>query len=303
MAVQGWGQTLGPHRLWLVIVAISGHCLWPISSVSAAIQGERSAANKKLCLKDLPILSPRPLLIDAGRRLALFAGVLALVVIALALVGGLTWRGAVIAQITYGLIAVGVLAGLGYHPYGRFGPANVVTLTRAAYAALLVGLLGDGTLGLGESGRWALVVAGAAALMLDGIDGWLARRSRLASAFGARFDMETDALSVLALSALVYRSGQVGAWVLTAGLMRYIFVVAGYLWPPLAAPLPPSQRRRIVCVILIVGMLAALAPPVAAPTARAICLAGLLLLIYSFGADCLRLAAASRETGATAASG
>jgi phosphatidylglycerophosphate synthase len=245
-------------------------------------------------------LAPRPLLIDAGRRLALFAGILALVAIALMLAGGLTWRGVLVTQVTYALIAAGVLAGLGYHPYRSFGPANIVTLTRAAYAALLVGLLGQGTISLGESGRWALVVAGAAALALDGIDGWLARRSRLASAFGARFDMETDALSVLALAALVYRSGQVGAWVLTAGLMRYIFVMAGYLWPPLAAPLPPSQRRRIVCVILIVGMLAALAPPVEAPMAQRLCLLGLLLLVYSFGADCVRLAAASRERGAPA---
>jgi phosphatidylglycerophosphate synthase len=245
-------------------------------------------------------LSPRPLLIDAGRRLALLAGVLGIASAALALAGGLTWRGVLVAQIAYALIAAGVVAGLGYHPYRRFGPANVVTLTRAAYAALLIGLLGDGTAGLGESGRWALVMAGAAALALDGIDGWLARRSRLASAFGARFDMETYALSVLALSALVYRSGQVGAWVLTAGVMRYIFVSAGYLWPPLAAPLPPSQRRRIVCVMLIVGMLAALAPPVGTPTAQGLCLVGLMLLVYSFGADCVRLAAASRERGAPA---
>jgi phosphatidylglycerophosphate synthase len=245
-------------------------------------------------------LSPRPLLIDAGRQLALLAGILALMAVALALAGGLAWRGVLVALVAYGLIAAGVVAGLAYHPYRRFGPANVVTLARAAYAALLIGLLGDGTGSLGESGRWALVVAGTVALALDGVDGWLARRSRLASAFGARFDMETDALSVLALSALVYRSGQVGAWVLTAGLMRYIFVLAGYLWPPLAAPLPPSQRRKVVCVILIVGMLAALAPPVGAPRAQALCLVGLVLLVYSFGADCVRLAAASRERGAPA---
>jgi phosphatidylglycerophosphate synthase len=245
-------------------------------------------------------LSPRPLLIDAGWRLALLASVLAVVVLALALAGGLTWRGVPVALGAYGLIAAGVLASLGYHPYRRFGAANVVTLARAAYAALLIGLLSDWSVSLSESGRWALVAAGALALMLDGVDGWLARRSRLASAFGARFDMETDALSVLALSALVYRSGQVGAWVLTAGLMRYIFVLAGYLWPPLAAPLPPSQRRKVVCVILIVGMLAALAPPVGASTAQGLCLVGLVLLVYSFGADCVRLAIPSRERGAAA---
>ena len=245
-------------------------------------------------------MSPRPLLIDAGRRLALLAGVLAVVAVTLAVTGGLAWRGVGVALVAYGLITTGVVAGLGYHPYRRFGAANVVTLTRAAYAALLVGILSDGTASLGETGRWALVASGAAALALDGVDGWLARRSHLASVFGARFDMETDALSVLALSALVYRSGQVGPWVMTAGLMRYIFVLAGHLWPPLAAPLPPSQRRKVVCVILIVGMLTALAPPVGTATAQGLCLVGLVLLVYSFGADCVRLAAASRESGAPA---
>jgi multidrug efflux pump subunit AcrA (membrane-fusion protein) len=38
--------------------------------------------------------------------------------------------------------------------------------------------------------------------MLDGVDGWLARRHEIASRFGARFDMEVDALLILALSVL-----------------------------------------------------------------------------------------------------
>ena len=245
-------------------------------------------------------MSPRPLLIDAGWRLALFALALALVTLGLAYLGGLGARGVLVALIAYGLIAAGIVAGLAYHPYRRFGAANAVTLARATYTALLIGVLGDGAATLGDSGRWALAAAGAGALVLDGLDGWLARRSRLESAFGARFDMESDALFVLALSALVYRSGQVGPWVLTTGLMRYMFVLAGYLWPALAAPLPPSQRRKVVCVILIVAMLVALAPWVGAPMARGLCLAGLALLVYSFGADCVRLAAASRGRGAPA---
>ena len=37
-------------------------------------------------------------------------------------------------------------------------------------------------------------------LALDGLDGWAARRQGLVSAFGARFDMEVDALLILALA-------------------------------------------------------------------------------------------------------
>lgn len=246
-----------------------------------------------------PPLSPRPLLIDTGWRLALFGGALAAVAVALAPRAGLGWRGLAIALLAYGVVAALVLAGLGHHaPHRRFGPANGVTLVRAGYVALLVGVLGEG-LALGDAGRWALVITGAAALALDGLDGWTARRSGFASAFGARFDMEVDAAFVLALAALVYTAGQAGVWVLASGLMRYLYVAAGWLWPPLAAPLPPSLRRKTICVVQIVVLLVALAPPVGPAAAGLLCLAGLVLLSYSFGADCLRLAAARRAEGPT----
>lgn len=239
-------------------------------------------------------MSPRPLLIDAGWQLALLGGVLALIGLALMPLTGLDWHGLAAALLAYGAIAALVLAGLGQHaPHRRFGPANRMTLLRAAYTALLLGVLAEG-LPIGEAGRWLLVASGAAALALDGVDGWAARRSGFASPFGARFDMESDALFVLALSALVYRTGQAGAWVLTVGAMRYIFIVAGWLWPPLTMPLPPRQRRKVICVGVIVTLLAALAPPVGPLTGRWLCLGGLLLLLYSFTADCVALAARGR---------
>ncbi len=238
-------------------------------------------------------MSQRPLLIDAGWQLGLLGGALVLVALALVPIAGLGWPGIAACLLAYATITALILAGLDRHaPHRRFGPANRVTLVRAAFAALLIGILAAGVRP-GPAGRWALLATGTVALLLDGVDGWAARRTGLASPFGARFDMESDALFVLALSALVYRSGQADAWVLTAGLMRYIFVVAGWLWPPLAAPLPPSQRRKAVCVILIVTLLAALAPPVGPIAARWLCFGGLLLLTYSFGADCVRLAAAA----------
>ena len=243
-------------------------------------------------------MSPRPLLIDAGRQLALLGGVLALVAVALMPLAGLGWHGLSAALVAYAGIAALVLAGLGQHaPHHRFGPANRVTLLRAAYTALLVGILAEG-LPIGPAGRWVLVVSGVAALALDGLDGWTARRSGFASRFGARFDMESDALFILALAALVYRSGQAGGWVLIIGAMRYIFVAAGRRWPVLAAPLPPSQRRKAVCVGVIVVMLVSLAPPVTPMMGRWLCLGGLLLLAYSFAVDCLRLALRTRDAPA-----
>ena len=135
----------------------------------------------------------------------------------------------------------------------RFGSPNVVTLLRAGIAALVTGLalealaIGNGLLAtpgeVGDLWAWAVPVGAFIALALDGVDGWLARRRRIASAFGARFDMEADALLVLGLSLAVLASGRAGPWVLVAGALRYAFVAGGVLWPALSAPLPPSFRR------------------------------------------------------------
>src|SRR4051794_31124111 len=64
-----------------------------------------------------------------------------------------------------------------------FGAANVVTSLRL----LLVIALGVGLHGAPGLVLAALVLA---VLALDGLDGWLARRAGLVSAFGAHFDME-----------------------------------------------------------------------------------------------------------------
>ena len=57
--------------------------------------------------------------------------------------------------------------------------------------------------------------------VLDGIDGWLARRTGMASDFGARFDMETDAALIMVLALLAWQFGKAGVWVLASGLLRY----------------------------------------------------------------------------------
>ncbi len=240
-------------------------------------------------------LSTRPLLLDAGWRLALLGAGVALCGVALMKLAGLGWRAPAGALLGYGAVAALVLAGLAQHaPHRRFGAANMVTLTRAAAVAVMLGVLAEGGIP-SPFGRWLLALAGTAALLLDGVDGWAARKTGLASHFGARFDMEVDALFVLVLAALVWRAGQAGAWVLTAGLMRYMFLGAGRLWPVLAAPLAPSFRRKAICVAVIVMLLAAL-PPLLAPTAAGtLCLAGLGLLCYSFGADAVALVARQRR--------
>jgi len=173
-----------------------------------------------------------------------------------------------------------------------FGAANGVTLVRAALTVLLVALLGVApTPALG----WTLVGLGVAGVALDGIDGALARSRNEASDFGARFDMETDALLILVLAALVWQHGKAGVWILAAGLLRYAFVASSWAFRWLGAALPPSVRRQAVCVVQIVSLLGALAPVVAPPWSAALAFAGLAALVWSFALDVHWLARHARS--------
>ena len=185
------------------------------------------------------------------------------------------------------------------HPHHRFGPANRLTLLRFALCALLVGLLGEAN-ARGDAIAWLLIVVATVTALLDALDGALARRSGLASEFGARFDMETDAWLTLVLCLLLLHFDRLGAWVLAAGLMRYAFVAAARAWPWLSAPLPPSRRRQAVCVAQITTLIVCLGPIVPRALATPLAAASLMALTLSFGLD-LRYLAHSRKSRQTAA--
>lgn len=190
----------------------------------------------------------------------------------------LVWRGLGIAQA---------------HPHPRFGPANGVTLTRLALVVLLAALVGEAVarppLGSMPAAAWAIVIVATLTALLDAVDGHLARRSGMASRFGARFDMETDAFFTLVLCALVVQAGQAGPWLLASGLMRYAFVGAAGLWPWLSADLPPSRRRQAVCVVQITTLIVCLGPIVPPELATALAALSLALLAASFAIDILAL--------------
>ncbi|MFO1351954.1 MAG: CDP-alcohol phosphatidyltransferase family protein [Gammaproteobacteria bacterium] len=173
-------------------------------------------------------------------------------------------------------------------PLRAFGSANRVTLLRAALVACLCGLLGSPVV-VAEQG-WLMCTLALAASALDAVDGWLARRSGATSRFGARFDMEIDALFILVLAVLVWQTGRVGAWIWLAGGLRYLFLAAGWLWPWLGSDLPASKRRQTVCVVQILVLITCLSPPMG-PFLSVIMSAGSLVsLVASFAIDVIWLA-------------
>lgn len=165
------------------------------------------------------------------------------------------------------------------------GPANRVTLLRAAVALPVAGFAVFPAVP-DPSARWWIVGLATVVLALDGIDGWVARRTGTESAFGARFDMETDAALLLALSVVAWRVGPAGAWVLGIGLLRYLFVAAAAAEPRLRAPLLHDQlRRKTVCVVQGIALPVAVAPLGMPSLQVGVAAAALGLLIWSFGVD------------------
>ena len=173
-----------------------------------------------------------------------------------------------------------------HHPFALFGAANQITTLRAILVALVAGLVGEPRM---SAIAGAAVAASAAVILLDGVDRWLARRQRLVSRFGARFDMEIDALLILALAILAWRHGKAGAWVVASGLLRYAFVAGSYAAPWLRGTLPPSRGRQTICAVQIAALTLALVPAIEPPVSTLLAAAALVALSCSFLADTLWL--------------
>jgi phosphatidylglycerophosphate synthase len=166
-----------------------------------------------------------------------------------------------------------------------FGPANRVTLGRAILVGAVTALVADSF----QSSPPVTLFVGltAVALILDGVDGKVARATGTSTPLGARFDMEVDAFLILVLS--VYVSMSLGPWVLLIGAMRYAFVAAARALPWLNAPLPPSTARKTVAALQ--GILLLLAASSLLPYAATFGVVALALglLVWSFGRDILWL--------------
>ncbi|MER6629734.1 CDP-alcohol phosphatidyltransferase family protein [Streptomyces sp. NPDC000987] len=162
-----------------------------------------------------------------------------------------------------------------------FGPANRVTLGRSILVGGVTALVADSF----ESSPPVTVFVGltAVALILDGVDGKVARATGTSTPLGARFDMEVDAFLILVLS--VYVSMSMGPWVLLIGSMRYVFVAAARVRPWLTAPLPPSTARKTVAAIQGVFLLLAASGLLPFLASFGVVATALALLVWSFGRD------------------
>lgn len=208
--------------------------------------------------------------------------------------GLLTGLGATCGLHTAGWVtgsAVGVgtwaLLGSGLRRSGTrsLGPANRVTLARTVLVGGVAALAADSL--TRPVPMTVVVILTGIALLLDGVDGQVARRTGSSSPLGARFDMEVDAFLILVLSALLVRP--IGPWVLAIGGMRYAFVAAARLLPWLTAELPPRFSRKVVAAIQGTALVVAVAGVLPRTLTVASVQLALAALCWSFGRDVIWL--------------
>jgi phosphatidylglycerophosphate synthase len=168
------------------------------------------------------------------------------------------------------------------------GPAGTVTALRAVLTGGVAALVVEDLARPGAVAAGPLVALAVVALVLDGVDGLVARRTRTASELGARFDSELDAALLAVLS--VHVATDLGAWVLAVGAMRYVFVAAGWALPWLRGALPVRRSAKVVAVVQGVALVAASADVLPRPAAAAVVAVALAALTWSFAVSVVWLA-------------
>lgn len=196
---------------------------------------------------------------------------------------GLALLPAVVGLICGVVLCVSVHRGLAAAGSAALGPADVVTLTRAILTCTLAALVVDTS--LEEPAAAAIVPLAVVGLVLDAVDGWVARVTRTVSAFGYRFDGEADAFLLLVLSLHVAPS--YGWWVLAIGVARYAFGLAGWAAPWLRVRLRFRYWRKVVTAIQGIALVIAAAGALPRSATYAVLIAALALLAESFGRDLL----------------
>jgi phosphatidylglycerophosphate synthase len=164
-------------------------------------------------------------------------------------------------------------------------PADWITLTRMLLIAGVTGLVADSF--SRPVSVTALVALSAVALALDAVDGQVARRTGTATPLGARIDGEADAFLILLLS--IYVSQDYGSWVLVIGAARYALLLAGWLIPWLAAPLPPRYWGKVVAAVQGIVLTVAASGLLDRLVGMIAVAAALLLLAESFGRNVIWL--------------
>lgn len=174
-----------------------------------------------------------------------------------------------------------LVVGMRYYGVDHLGPADYITLVRAILGQGVAVLLAESFTGVDHL---PLIVGFASvALLLDAVDGQVARRTGTVSVLGGHFDMETDAFLILVLS--IAAAPVYGVWVLLIGAARYLLLVAGWLRPWLRMQVPPRYWRKVVAAVQGIVLTVAVSQLLPYGVSLVALVVALALLAESFGRD------------------
>lgn len=93
-------------------------------------------------------------------------------------------------------------------------------------------------------------------IVMDGVDGFLARKFKHETPQGAILDMETDALMVLVLAYIHISNGQIPAWILLPASFRYLYAwIILFTTNDQKKELVPKIVRATIAVIFFIALL------------------------------------------------
>ncbi|WP_373499696.1 CDP-alcohol phosphatidyltransferase family protein [Desulfococcus sp.] len=175
--------------------------------------------------------------------------------------------------------------------YGDLGAANRITLLRGGLVALLAGFAlvpwPRMTAG-GVPWPWIPGMLYGAAVLLDGVDGRIARKTGCVTRMGEQLDMETDALGLLAASMVAVIADRLPPAYLVAGMAYYLFSAGIRFREFLGKPVQevrPWRGAKIIAGFQMAFVALALLPPVSPKAAAIAAWMVMIPLLAGFGRD------------------
>tara|TARA_B100001564_G_scaffold11381_1_gene9226 strand:- start:76 stop:546 length:471 start_codon:yes stop_codon:yes gene_type:complete len=134
-----------------------------------------------------------------------------------------------------------------------------------------------------------IVILAVLSFMLDGLDGFIARKYNHVTKFGEIIDQESDNFLMLVLSISLYLNREVGMYIFLIPLYRYIFILymSRYSW--LKIELPSSQFRKFACAFTILLMIIAQDSYLGHKNTIILVFLSLFIITFSFAKDIIWL--------------
>ncbi|MFC7155709.1 CDP-alcohol phosphatidyltransferase family protein [Halomarina halobia] len=166
------------------------------------------------------------------------------------------------------------------------GLANALTLVRGLALSGVAGFLllppPSGAL------AWIPGLLYGTAVLLDQLDGRVARGRGRTTLLGVRLDTAFDTVGLLVAPVLAVRYGQLPVWYLAVSAARYVFLAGLFLrrrrGRPIA-PLPERPVRRVLAGVQMAVVSLALLPVLGPPTTTVLATAAMLPFLAQFARD------------------